>query len=130
MPNTGDSFISTLKKSHLEWGTYRHTNSRGIIYGEGYIQIPSKDARRLNITNSNSTPANNIYQCNSNDGYLKDVELKATGCNKAGDIHAKQFHGSGNLKLIGDWFHHINAKVGDQIEVKWITRSTILLTKL
>lgn len=73
---------------------------------------------------------NNIYHCSSNDGYLKDVELKATGCNKAGDVHAKQFHGSGNLKLIGDLLHHINAKIDDDIEVKWINPSTILLTKL
>ena len=37
MPNIGDNFITTLKKAHLEWGTYRHTLSRGLIYGEGYL---------------------------------------------------------------------------------------------
>lgn len=31
MPNTGDSFITTLKQAHLEWGSYRHTNSKGIV---------------------------------------------------------------------------------------------------
>ena len=52
MPNTNDSFITTLKKAHLEWGTHRHTNTRGIVYGEGYLQIPISEARRLDIYNS------------------------------------------------------------------------------
>ncbi len=40
MPSTGDSFITILKKVHLEWDTYRHKSSRDLIYGEEYLQIP------------------------------------------------------------------------------------------
>lgn len=39
MPNTGDQFVTTLKTAHLKWGSHRYTNSRDIIYGEGYLQI-------------------------------------------------------------------------------------------
>ncbi|MBC8883710.1 hypothetical protein H9X57_11080 [Flavobacterium piscinae] len=130
MAKSGDRFITTLKRAHLEWGSFRHTNSRGIIYGEGYLQIPAKEARRLNITNSNLVGGNNVYICSSTDGFLNNITLKSTGCNKAGDIYAKQFNGNGNLKLIGNWFSHINAKVGDQIEILWITSNKIQIRKL
>ena len=40
MPNTGDTFTTILKQAHLEWGSHRHTNSRGVVFGEGYLQIP------------------------------------------------------------------------------------------
>jgi hypothetical protein len=130
MAKSGDRFITTLKRAHLEWGSFRHTNSRGIIYGEGYLQIPAKEARRLNITNSNLVGGNNVYICSSKDGFLNNITLKSTGCNKAGDIYAKQFNGNGNLKLIGNWFSHINAKVGDQIEILWITSNKIQIRKL
>lgn len=129
MPNTGDTFITTLKQAHLEWGVHRHTNSRGIVFGEGYLQIPASIARNLNITNSNS-PNNNVYLCSSNDGFLNNVNLKATGCSHAGSIYAKQFHGSGNLQLLGSWFHHINAQIGDQVRIDFISPSEILLTKI
>lgn len=129
MPDVGDSFITILKRAHLQWGFHRHTNSRGIRYGEGYLQIPAPIARRLNITNSNSQN-NNRYICNSDDGYLNNVTLKATGCSRAGDIHAKQFHGAGNLRLLGDWFSHINAQIDDRIQIDFISPSEMLLTKL
>ncbi|MCI0922338.1 hypothetical protein [Sphingobacterium rhinopitheci] len=129
MPNTGDSFITILKQAHLQWGSHRHTNSRGILFGEGYLQIPASIARRQNITNSNSTNTN-VYLCSSTDGFLNNVNLKATGCSHAGSIHAKQFHGSGNLQLLGHWFNHINAQIGDQIRIDFITPTEILLTKI
>lgn len=130
MPNTGDSFITTLRKAHLQWGLYRHTNSRGIIYGEGYLQIPIREARRLNITNSNQTDANTIYICNSSDHFLQNVPLLASGSMRSGDIYAKQFQGRGNLRLLGDWFNHVNAKVGDRIKIEWKSSTEIYLTKL
>ena len=54
MAKTGDTFTITLKRPHLEWGSYRHTNSRGIVYGEGYIPIPAPDAYRIGTFNSNA----------------------------------------------------------------------------
>ncbi|ODG91516.1 hypothetical protein BED47_07645 [Gottfriedia luciferensis] len=129
MPKTGDSFITTLKKAHLEWGNHRYTNSRGIIYGEGYLHIPSQVANSIGILNSNSGTTN-TYNCNSADGFLKNVTLKASGSSKAGAVFAKQFQGSGNLKLLGDWFFHVNAEEGDQIRVTWLSPTDIEIEKL
>lgn len=132
MPNTniGDNFITTLKKAHLEWGTYRHTSSRGLIYGEGYLQIPAKIARQLQIYNSNQVGVITEYNCNSIDGFLQNVILKASGCSRVGNVFAKQFHGSGDLKVLGDWFHHINASIGDRIKILWVTPTDITIERL
>lgn len=129
MPKTGDSFIAVLKKPHLEWGSHRHTKSRGIRYGEGYIQIPASIARSLFITNNNRG-SGATYTCSSSDMFLEDVMLLASGCGTKGGIYAKQFQGKGKLTLLGGWFAHIGAKEGDQIEVKFLTPSKILLTKI
>lgn len=130
MPNTNDVFITTLKKAHLEWGSHRHTKTRGIVYGEGYLKIPTSEAKRLNINNINLRGANTTYVCNSSDGYLINVSLIASGSSKAGNIYAKQLHGLGNLKALGDWFNHVNAQVGDQVEIKWVSPTEILITLL
>ena len=37
MANAGDSYVVTLTRAPLEWGTHRYTGSRNRIYGEGYI---------------------------------------------------------------------------------------------
>lgn len=130
MPNTNDILITTLKKAHLEWGTHRHTSTRGFVYGEGYLQIPSSEARRLLIYNSNQVGGNNVYNCNSVDGFLNNVTIKSTGCSKKGVVYAKQFHGRGNLKLLGGWFSHINAQVNDRIEIKWTSPTDFVIRKL
>lgn len=130
MPKAGDFYISTLKDAHLKWGTHRYTTTRKRIYGEGYLQLPRNIAKDLNIFNSNKTGANNIYNVNSSDGYLVNVELKATGSMRKGDIYAKQFNGSGNLKILGSWYAHISATEGDQIKVEWTSPTDITLTKI
>lgn len=130
MPNIGDSFITILKKAHLEWGIHRYTSSRGLIYGEGYLQIPANIARQLQIFNSNQLGAITNYTCSSVDGFLQDVILKASGCSSAGNIYAKQFQGSGNLKVLGDWFSHIDAIIGDRIKITWINNISIEIEKI
>jgi hypothetical protein len=35
MAKSGDYYVITLKKTHIEWGTHRYTGSRGDILGEG-----------------------------------------------------------------------------------------------
>lgn len=130
MPNTGDTFITKLKRAHLFWGSHRHTNSRSIIYGEAYLHISISQAKRLNIYNERQPNANTIYNCNTNDGFLTNKELKASGKRSENDIYAKQFHGNGDLKLLGTWFNHINAQIGDQIEIRFISPTEILLTRL
>ena len=53
MAKAVDQFIVELKETHLRWGTYRYTNSRDIISGEGYISIPSQYAKLYQLYNSN-----------------------------------------------------------------------------
>lgn len=130
MPQTGNHFIVPLKKTHLGWGTHRTTHTRPRINNEGYIPIPSKYSKSFNITNSNNKRQNNIYQFSTSDGFLKNEELKASGCVKRGNIYAKNLHGKGNLKLLGTWFINIQAKIGDLIKVEFISPTEILLTKL
>jgi len=130
MPLAGDTFITTLQKAHLEWGSHRHTNSRGTVYGEGYLQIPKPIARQFGIYNSNQPVANIIYNCNSVDGFLRDETLKASGSSTAGDIYAKQFQGNGNLQLIGDWFNHMNAQIGDRVRITWTSPTDIEIERI
>lgn len=129
MPNSGDTFITILKQAHLEWGNHRHTTSRGIIYGEGYLKIPSDDAYRLNITNDKNPLQSQEYSFSTSDGFIIEGILKASG-NQNEEMFAKQFHGSGNLKLLGDWFNHLNAQIGDQIRIDFVSPTEILLTKI
>ena len=130
MAKIGDNFITTLKDAHLKWGTHRYTNSRKTIYGEGYLQVSRKEAKKIDLYNSNKVNANNIYKVSTNDGYLKDVEFKAQGSMRRGDIYAKQLSASGDLKRLGDWYSHIGATKGDQIKIEWTSLTDILITKI
>ena len=130
MPKKDDKFTVILKKAHIEWGTHRHTSTRDLTYGEGYIQISSKVATSLDIYMSNKVDANTEYTCNSSDGTLKNVILKASGSQGENLEYAKQFQGSGNLKALGDWYHAINAQVGDKIEVLFTSPTEIILSKV
>ena len=130
MPNTGVSFITSLLRAHLEWGEYRHTNTRGTVYGEGYLKIPSENAYNFNITNDKALNIRSQeYTFSTSDGFIVNGILKASG-NQYREEFAKQFHGSGDLKLLGDWFNHINAQVGDQVRIDFITPTEVLLTKI
>lgn len=124
MPTVGDSFIITLRPSHLGWGTYRYTDTRDPIYGEGYIPIPRRYAQAYSIYNSNQYLANTQYNCTSADGYFNGI-LLAQGCTRAGDIYAKQFAEEGNLKGIGDWYAHVHAQVGDHVRVTWNSSTAV-----
>ena len=125
MSQAGNSYIIGLKQAHLQWGTYRHTNSRGNVYGEGYLPIPRPIATNFDVYNSNQTGAAIIYNCNSADGFLQNATIKASGSSQAGDPYAKQFQGNGNLKLIGQWFSHVNAQIGDRVRISWISPTDI-----
>ena len=117
MAKAGDSFRIVLGETHLGWGDYRNTNSRHIIYGEGYIPIPAVYAKQYTLYNSNFTTTGlgyNEFNASSSDGFFNGL-LKSSGCSNAGDIYAKNLHGSGNLKALGSWFSQINAVPGDLI---------------
>lgn len=119
MPKIGDSYEIELKEAHLEWGKHRYTSTREVVYGEGYIPIPRRISKEFGIYNSNKAGANIIYTCNSTDGILKDVKLKASGSQNAGDIYAKQFQGDGDLQIIGGWYEKAGANVGNRVKVSW-----------
>jgi hypothetical protein len=130
MPKAGDTFTIELKKSHLEWGTHRYKYTRKRIHGEGYLPIPRPWAKSLSIFNRNHRNGGYICNCTSSDGFLKDVSLKAAGCNKRGDVYAKQFQGNGNLRIIGSWFNAIGAGVGDYVKITWISPTDIIIEKV
>lgn len=129
MAVAGNSYTVILKEAHLRWGVHRYTNSRGLVYGEAYIPIPAHIARSFNIYNGNS-PQNgfgfNTFNCISIDGFFSGV-LKSSGCSRRGEIYAKQFQGEGNLKALGAWFAHVNARVGDHVEVTWTSQTDITI---
>lgn len=132
MAKVGDFYEITLKQPHLEWGEYRYTDSRGIVYGEGYIPIPADIAYSFGLLNSNGTRGvdilgKNLFNCMSSDGYYNGV-VRAQG-NQADVNYAKQFSGDKDLKGIGDWFHHVGASVGDKVLVEWISDTDIVITK-
>ena len=131
MANTGDSYIVTIKRSHLAWGEYRYTGSRGIVYGEGYIKIPSREAYRLNLLNTNGTQGRdilrkNLFNCVSADGTFRCV-LRAQGCSSAGEPYAKQFAGNNNLKAQVEWYYSVGAQEGDQVKVSWVNSTDIVI---
>ena len=130
MPKKGDSYTITLQEAHLKWGEHRHTSSRGIVYGEGYLPIPLAIAKNFDIYMSNHPTANTIYKCTSRDGFLNDSKLKAAGNVKGGDHYAKQFQGKGDLQILGDWFNHVNAQVGDEVEIYFDDSDEITIAKL
>lgn len=134
MAQKGDCYTITLKRPHLEWGEYRYTNSRGVVYGEGYIPIPASCAREFNLQNQNGTKYSdilgvNLFNCVSADGQFSGV-LRAQGNSGAGDIYAKQFSGDKNLKALGDWFYAIGADIDDQVRVSWTSPTDIVIEKL
>lgn len=134
MAQKGNSYTIVLKQPHLEWGVHRYTNSRGTVYGEGYIPIPAAYARAFNLLNQNGTNysdvlGENLFNCVSADGLLAGI-LRAQGNSGAGDIYAKQFSGDGDLKALGDWFYAVGANVGDRIEVRWTSPTDIVIEKL
>lgn len=133
MAIAGDSYIISLEKAHLEWGTHRYTDSRGVVFGEGYIPIPSDAAYRLNLLNNNGTGNRdvlglNLFRCVSADGIFSGV-LRAQG-NQNDTKYAKQFAGDKHLKALGDWFHAIGASVGDRVEVRWTNSTDFVIRKL
>ena len=130
MPKKGNEFTITLGKTHLGWGTHRYTNSRETIYEEGYLPIPKAKAKEFDIYMSNKKDANYIYNFSTDDNFYSNEELKASGCSTKGDIYAKNLAGNGDLKLLGKWFTHIKAKVGDEIKISFTSPTNIVLSKI
>jgi len=127
MPRAGDSFVVKLKKAHLEWGSHRHKFNRpGIIYGEGYIQIPADVAYAYDIYNQhNRYGANAYYECSSYDGHYSGVML-AQG-NQSDPNYAKQFSEFDDLKAIGYWYYQVGANIGDYVKVVFTSPTGMII---
>lgn len=124
MPIAGDRFQVRLKPAHLKWGTLgtsRKYNQRSGY--EAYVQIPLAYARAFKIYSGT------IFNGTTSDGFFSS-QVRASGSAGENLEYAKQFHGSGNLKLFGYWFQHINAKPGDIVLVEFITSRDVVFTKL
>mgnify|MGYP003366009931 CR=1 FL=1 len=138
MAQSGDLYNIEIQEVHMNWGTKRWTQNREPVAGEGYIPIPAQKAKLFDIFNSNALKSTdpktseklgvNLFDCYDLNGFVGKV--KATGTSQAGDIYAKQFSGSGNLKLIGTWFQKNNISAGDWIEVSWINATQIFIKKI
>ncbi|ERK30649.1 hypothetical protein [Clostridium intestinale] len=130
MAVAGNTYIKSLKPSHLRWGTYRNTTTRTRISGEGYIPLPKRYARSFNVFNSNNSNTGfgyNLFRASSADGFLNNVTLLAQGCSRAGDFYAKQFSVQGNLTMIGAWYASQNATTNNSVRVTWVSSTEILL---
>lgn len=130
MPKAGDFFTVKLKLSHLEWGEHRHTNTRVTRLKEAYLKIPAYVAYKLEITNDKGVHLRSQeYTFSTFDGFYVNETLKASG-NQRKQEFAKQFHGSGDLQLLGKWFKHINAQVNDEIRIEFVSSTELILTKI
>ncbi|MGC6174027.1 hypothetical protein [Lacrimispora sp. 38-1] len=130
MPKAGDTYEVDLEPSHLGWGNHRYTETRDIIYGEGYVPIPLGFARTHSVYNSNHSPegmGTNLYFASSRDGYLQNVLLLAQGCKEAGDELAKQFSVQGDLKEIGRWYASQRATTANSVRVTWTSPTELQL---
>ena len=130
MAITGNTYTIQLGPSHLGWGDHRYTNTRDIIYGEGYIPLPIQTARAFNIFNSNYSTTGwgyNLFHASSVDGFLNNVSLLAQGSKTAGDIYAKQFSVQGDLRMIGAWYANQNATTNNSVRVTWTSPTDIIL---
>ena len=113
MARAGDHYTVELKPSHLDWGGFRHSQTRNTIKGEGYVPIGKAVAVQYNI-NVGST-----YTAIFEDGF-PSFRIRAAGNSKAGDKYAKQFQGDGDLKAFGNWFLDMKAKTGDYVVVTFL----------
>lgn len=129
------SKIGKVFKTHLytRWGERkpigkRQTDSRDVILEEAYIHIPQDVARTLGIYMSNQPKANTKYEAFDEHGRFI-ATLKAQGNSAGGNVHAKQFSGSGNLKALAPWVKDCGIADGDILEVEFISENSMRITK-
>ena len=134
MAEKGNCYVITLRKTHMEWGEYRHTSSRETIIGEAYIPIPLHVAQEFELFNSKGTGGvdilgKNLFKFSTVDNYINGI-LKAQGNKRAGDIYAKQFSVYKDLRALGEWFQYIGATEGTMVKVEWISSDEVVLSKV
>lgn len=133
MAQRGDKFTYELKGAYSDWGRVRNTATREPIADEGYIPISADVAYALNIKNRHGTNeqdiwGKNLFRCVSADGHFQGT-LLAQG-NQHDRNYAKQFSVIDDLKALGRWYQAVDAHVGDQILVRWISDTDVVIEKL
>ena len=117
---------------YTDWGTRspkRRTESRPEIDDEAYISIPQADSRRLNIYMSNQAGVETDYEWTSSDGAYSGI-MKAQGNVRAGDVYAKQFAVSGNLKGLKSFIEDNGLSDDSEIQVDIVEQHKLVLTPL
>lgn len=125
MPKAGDSFVVVLKEAHIEWGTRGDSRlGGGRSPKESYIPISLNNAKQYQVMKGT------VYHGRSSDGYFNHAVL-ASGSQGDSLEYAKQFHGLGDLKLIGYWLiDYCQAKPGDQVLVEFTSPRDVMFTLL
>lgn len=130
MPNAGDTFIVEIKEPHIGWGTERHTNTRTIRHGEGYIKIPRAEAVRFSIYNCNRQNANILYDVVCLNGNQINGRLLAQGSEDSNDVYAKQFSVQGDLRQVGQWYASVHAVPGGRVRITFTSETSLELEYL
>lgn len=122
MAKKGDKYVVEVKRAHIEWGVYRHSNSRDIIRGESYVKIPSKEARRLRILRGTQYIAHF-----TNGSPAICIKASGNGPMENGYQYAKQFEGvgAGACKAFTPWYQASNVEVGDLVLVEFLSSKDI-----
>ena len=122
-----NGYIVDVLDPHRDWGLYRNETNRDFIEGESYVKIPSECARRFNIVRGNQ------YTAFFENGH-PSMQIKAAGNGpvRNGVQYAKQFEGIGRgaCKAFTPWYDSCDIQSGDYIEVRFLSSSEILFTKL
>lgn len=130
MPKKGDKFTS---HSYQRWGEpepvgKRSSESRNTVLKESYLHIPQSAAKKYGIFNSNKAGAQTNYDAYDKDGN-KIATLKAQGDTKSGEVYAKQFSGSGNLKAMFPWLSKNKITDDDELEIEFLSEHSIKVEK-
>lgn len=111
------SYYVRLLESHIKFGNNDPERAKKRK-DEAYLPIPAQYAYAYNIKHDE-------FQCRfENTG--ENVILKATGTQSKRE-YAKNLHGSGNLRILYDWYKKWDAEPGDYVIVKVFTNNYLEL---
>lgn len=111
------SYYVRLLESHIKFGNNDPERAKKRK-NEAYLPIPAQYAYAYNIKHEE-------FNCRFIDTD-ENVILKAAGTQSKRE-YAKNLHGSGNLKILYDWYQKWDAEPGDYVVVKVFTNNYLEL---
>lgn len=125
MPKAGDAYVVEIGEAHINWGEFRNPTNRAIVYGESYVKIPSNAARKFEIYRGTTYTA---HFTNGMESFL--IKAAGNGPLDNGIQYAKQFEGigPGACKAFTPWYQSCNAKVGDRVQVEFLSPKDVQFT--